>query len=89
MSDTEVKQTGAQGTVLRKSFDPDNNLINVNALNSFVPARYDEIDITYISGGNGDGEIGTVSWLLDNETISTISLTYDSSNRLINIVKVV
>jgi len=84
-----VKQTGADGFVLRKSFDEDNNILNVNALSSFIPAKYDEIDITYIVGGNGDGQIGTVTWLLDSVVLATIVLTYNSDDNLSNVEKTI
>jgi hypothetical protein len=53
---------------------------------SLAPVRYDEIALTYVPSGNGVGEIATVTYKLATVTVKTLTLTYDSSNRLINVV---
>jgi hypothetical protein len=54
---------------------------------SLVPKIYDEIALTYISSGNGTGEIGTAIYKLNSVVVATLTLQYDSSSRLVNVVK--
>jgi len=58
-----------------------------NFISPFVPAKYDEITLTYISSGNGVGKIGTVGYKLSAVLLTTLTLTYDSSNRLVGVSK--
>lgn len=53
---------------------------------SLVPAAFNEIDLTYISSGNGTGQVGTAIYKLAGSTIKTLTLSYDSSNRLSTVV---
>lgn len=51
---------------------------------SIIPAEeFDDIQITYITSGNGTGQIGTAQFLLGATLVSTVTLTYDTSNRII------
>jgi len=54
---------------------------------TLVPEQYDSIAMTYITSGNGTGEIGTVIYSLNSSPIATLTLTYDSSNRIIGVSK--
>lgn len=54
---------------------------------SLVPEQYDEIDLTYIVAGPGAGEIGTVIYKLNGSAIATLTLSYDGSNRLIQVLR--
>ena len=54
---------------------------------NLVPEVYDTIELTYINAGPGTGEIGTVIYKLNTITITTLTLSYDISNRLISVVK--
>lgn len=60
---------------------------DVAKLVGFAIGEYDEIDITYIAAGNGVGEVGTVVYSLAAAPVATLTLTYDASNRLINVTK--
>lgn len=54
---------------------------------SLVPLAYDEIDLTYVPSGNGVGQVATALYKLASSTIATLTMTYDSSNRLSSVVK--
>lgn len=54
---------------------------------SLVPTAYNEIDLTYITSGNGTGQVGTAVYKLAAATVATLTLTYDASNRLSTVVK--
>jgi len=56
-------------------------------MNSLVPDEYDEISLTYVTSGNGIGEIETAVFKLNTATISTLTLSYDASNNLINVIR--
>lgn len=47
--------------------------------------KYDLIELTYITSGNGVGEIGTVVYSLDSVPVKTLTLTYDSNSKLISV----
>lgn len=59
----------------------------VNVAGQLVPKVYDEISLTYITSGPGAGEIGTATYKLNSVTVSVLTLSYDISNRLINVVR--
>lgn len=54
---------------------------------NLVPQQYDQISLTYITSGNGTGEIGTVVYQYEGNTVATLTLTYDVSNRLIDVIR--
>jgi hypothetical protein len=54
---------------------------------NLVPNEYDKIELTYITVGPGTGEIGTVVYKFDSNTVATLTLTYDGSNRLIDVAR--
>lgn len=53
---------------------------------ALVPTAYNEIDLTYITTGNGIGQVGTAVYKLATATVKTLTLTYDASNRLSTVV---
>ena len=53
---------------------------------ALVPENYDEIALTYVVAGNGIGEIATSTYKLASVTIKTLTLSYDASNRLSNVL---
>ena len=54
---------------------------------TLVPEEYDQIDVTYVASGNGAGEVETATYKLSAVTVATLTLSYDSSNRLISVVR--
>jgi hypothetical protein len=58
-----------------------------NFITPFAPPEYDEIELTYITSGNGTGEVETVIYKLDSVTQATLTLSYDANNRLSGVVK--
>jgi hypothetical protein len=54
---------------------------------ALVPKAYDEINLTYITIGNGIGQVGTAVYKLASATQATLTLSYDSSDRLSSVVK--
>jgi len=61
--------------------------IRVNLTNSIVNVEYDEIEISYVDSGNGAGEPEIVTYKKDNSTVMTLTLSYDSDNNLIGVVR--
>jgi hypothetical protein len=62
--------------------------LNTKTAGALVPVAYNEVDLTYITSGNGTGQIGTAVYKLASSTVKTLTLTYDSSNRLSTVVSV-
>lgn len=56
-------------------------------LNSLVPSEFDQISLTYVIAGNGTGEIETVLYSLASVLVATLTLSYDASNNLIDVVR--
>jgi len=54
---------------------------------ALVPNAYDEIGITYVSGGPADGQIDTVTYELATVLVATLTMGYDGSGRLNSVVK--
>lgn len=74
--------------IAREVFDSESESIKVKSVGgSLVPNVYDSIALTYVASGNGVGEIETATYKLSGTTIATLTLSYDSSNRLVNVVK--
>jgi len=61
--------------------------LNARLAGSLVPVAFDEQDITYVTVGNGIGEIETVVYKLASTTVATLTMTYDANDKLINVVK--
>lgn len=47
--------------------------------------EYNETEFTYVSSGNGEGEIETVVYKLNGTSVATLTYTYDAEDRLINV----
>lgn len=74
--------------VIRTAFDDSTGALKVGAVSgSLVTQAYDEIDLTYVVAGNGVGEIETATYKLGGATVATITLTYDSSNRISTVIR--
>lgn len=61
--------------------------LNARLGGSLAPVEHDELEITYVTAGNGVGEIETVIYKLATATVATLTLSYDASNRLTGVVK--
>ena len=70
----------------RAVVDTNGNLSTID-FSKLVPKEHDEIALTYVSAGNGVGEIETVVYKLASATVATLTLSYDSNNRLSGVVK--
>jgi len=73
--------------------DEDGNEINsanpfpVINFGSLVPKEHDEIVLTYVASGNGEGEIETVVYKLVTVTQATLTLSYNADNKLTGVVR--
>lgn len=56
-------------------------------LQGFQIPVFDNLIITYVSAGNGVGEIQTVVYRLVNVTVATLTLTYNVNNKLLTVTK--
>ena len=63
--------------------------INTNAVvvNSLITSEYDEIVLTYVTSGNGIGEIETAIYKLASIVVNTLTLSYDGNNKLSSVVR--
>lgn len=64
--------------------------LSAKSASSDITAAYDYTELSYIVAGNGTGEIGTVLYKLGGSAgtlVSTRTLAYDGSNRLISVTK--
>lgn len=76
------------GQILQSAFDADTSgLKTTNVSGSLITVAYDSIELTYLSSGNGSGQVGTVTYKLSGSTVATLTLTYDGSNRLSTVTK--
>ena len=70
---------------IKAVYDKSKIALRTIAFNSLVPEDYDRIDLSYITTGNGTGEIGVVSYLKDSFIVAMLSLSYDSQDRIIKV----
>jgi hypothetical protein len=61
--------------------------VRVIDMSNLIPNEFDEIALTYVASGNGAGEIETATYKKNSTTIATLTLTYDSNNRLTNVAR--
>ena len=62
----------------------------VNFIRNELYKTIDYVALTYVSGGNGDGEIETVTYKTggaSGETVGTLTLTYNASDEIATITK--
>ena len=52
-----------------------------------VSEEFNQIDLTYVAAGNGAGEIETVTFIYNGGQVALLTLSYDSSSRLISVVR--
>lgn len=60
------------------------------ALSSLVPDEHDALLLTYVSAGNGVGEIETITYKsggVSGTTVATLTLAYNSDDKLASVVK--
>lgn len=77
---------GSGGGTVQVENVPNGNL-NVIDQAQLVPAQYDDIELIYIAGGPGDGQVGTAIYSLSGTTIATLTLQYDAQNRLTKVTR--
>lgn len=76
------------GNIIKSVYDPaTDSLKSILTGGKLVPEKFDEIALTYVTSGNGLGEIQTVTYKLAGSTLATLTLTYNVSNKLINVVR--
>jgi len=73
--------------VLQHSFDDVTGSLRQLDLSGLTPVEHDELVLTYVAAGNGAGEVETVTYKLATVTQATLTLTYDTSDRVINVVR--
>lgn len=61
-------------------------LLTARLSGSLVPAAFDEVDLTYVTVGNGIGQVETATYKLATVTVKTLTLSYDGSDRLSTVV---
>lgn len=82
---TNIKDTG---NIFRSVYDSDTeSLKTLLTGGSLVPEKFDELALTYVTSGDGLGEIQTVTYKLNGNTIATLTLTYNVSSKLIGVVR--
>jgi len=70
---------------LQGAYVDENEAFRVTQLAQLVPEIYDSIALTYVAAGNGVGEIESLVYSSNGTVVATLTLSYDASNRLINV----
>lgn len=60
--------------------------LNLRTAGSLTPVAFDEVALTYVPTGNGAGQIATATYKLLGTQVKLLTLTYDSSNRVTDVV---
>lgn len=67
-----------------------NQHLRVSNISSFQIPLYDYIVLTYVSAGNGEGEIETVVYKdggSGGTTVATLTIAYNSDNEITSVTK--
>jgi hypothetical protein len=86
----QVTSFGADVSALATATKQDDIITELETLNSLVPSAYDYIALTYVSAGNGAGEIETAVFKTGGaggDTVATLTLTYNASNEVATVTK--
>lgn len=81
-----------QDDIISELQDIETNIVELNnrLAGSLVPEEFDYIQLTYVTAGNGAGEIETVVYKdggSGGTTVATLTLAYDSSDRLSSVTR--
>ena len=60
----------------------------LRSISGLIPEKHDSIDFTYVAAGNGAGEIETATFNQDGVAVVTLTLTYNSDNKISNVTSV-
>jgi len=74
--------TGETKRLESKEIDSKTHLLTASLGGTFVPDAYDYIALTYVSAGNGEGEVETVTYKIGGSggtTVATLTLAYTDS----------
>lgn len=63
------------------------NALEARVAGSLTPVEHDELVITYVGAGNGQGEISTVTYKLASSTVATLTFSYDANDKLTGVVR--
>jgi len=63
------------------------NPLPVMNFGGLVPEGYDEIMLTYVTSGDGIGEIETVTYKKDSSTLAILTLSYNGDDKLVGVVR--
>lgn len=82
----------ALGTQVNPSTEDkqDDIITELQVMNSLIPDAYDYLAFTYVSAGNGAGEIETVVFKTGGSggtTVSTLTFAYNASDEISSITK--
>lgn len=70
-----------------RKMEDDYYALRTQNFSSLVPERHNAIELTYVTAGNGIGEIATVVYKLDATVVGTLTLSYNASNKLSGVVR--
>lgn len=83
--DTTGKSTEAkQDTMITSlsNIESDINNLESRLAGNLVPEEFNDIQISYVTSGNGIGEIETVEYRQGASLVKTLTLSYDAENKL-------
>lgn len=73
--------------ILQNVHEVDTGLRVVSVGGTLVTEEHDSSEFTYVTAGNGIGEIETAVYKLNGVTVATLTFSYNASNKLTGIVK--
>lgn len=61
-------------------------LVTARLAGSLAPVAFDEVDLTYVTVGNGIGQVETAVYSLASTPVKTLTFTYDANDQLSNVI---
>jgi phenolic acid decarboxylase len=77
----------AYGALQTELINKNDHTIKTRVHNGFNLGTYSDIDVTYVTSGNGIGEIETVTYSNNGTVIATLTLAYNADDKLISVTK--
>ena len=77
-----------EGQIFRAVYDKPKIALRVYGVDALVPEDYDSYEVSYITAGNGIGDVGLLTFLKSAAIVAAISFTYDTQHRFLKAERV-
>lgn len=77
-----------EGQIIKAVYDKPKIALRVYGIDGLVPEDYDAYEVSFITSGNGIGDVGLLTFKKNAAIVAAISFTYDSQHRFLSAERV-